>query len=75
MTTHPLPRIHPSITQERIIDAVQRHDTTLDDPGICLACGADVDGVEPDARGYECEVCGESYVYGAEELLIMGVGT
>jgi len=26
--------------------------------------------VEPDAREYECELCGESQVYGAEELAI-----
>ena len=32
--------------------------------------GEDADGVEPDARRYECECCGEPGVYGAEELLI-----
>jgi hypothetical protein len=26
-------------------------------------------GVEPDARNYECEACGERAVYGAQELL------
>ena len=30
-------------------------------------------GVEPDARRYECETCGAREVYGAEELLMMGV--
>jgi Zn finger protein HypA/HybF involved in hydrogenase expression len=39
--------------------------------GICRACGATAYGVEPDARRYECEECGASEVYGAEELLIM----
>jgi hypothetical protein len=29
-----------------------------------------VDGVEPDARRYECEVCGEHGVFGADELLV-----
>jgi hypothetical protein len=29
-------------------------------------------GVEPDAREYECEACGEREVYGAQELL-MGI--
>lgn len=45
---------------------------TLDDPGFCVSCGAEVDGVEPDAREYKCESCGEHAVYGAEELLLMG---
>ena len=41
--------------------------------GRCLACGAEADGVEPDARQYECECCGEPKVYGLAELLIMGL--
>ena len=39
--------------------------------GFCLACGQEAQGVEPDARRYHCESCGEPKVYGAEELLIM----
>lgn len=42
-------------------------------PGFCLACGLDCDGVEPDARGYRCESCGAPKVYGLEELLMMGL--
>jgi hypothetical protein len=41
--------------------------------GFCLACGAVNDGVEPDARKYECECCGAEKVYGAEELVLMGL--
>jgi predicted RNA-binding Zn-ribbon protein involved in translation (DUF1610 family) len=40
--------------------------------GRCLACGAEAFGVEPDARRYECEECGENMVYGLAELLIIG---
>jgi hypothetical protein len=43
-----------------------------DGAGACIACGADTGGVEPDARAYECEACGERKVYGLEELLVMG---
>lgn len=39
--------------------------------GFCLHCGAESGSVEPDARGYECEVCGEAQVFGAEELVLM----
>lgn len=64
-------KIHPSVTPERVVDALERHMSHLDDPGFCMACGADALGVEPDARKYVCEVCGEPAVYGAEELVIV----
>lgn len=61
---------HRAVSDEAILEAVERHNTTLDDPGFCLACGAEASGVEPDARRLACESCGERQVYGAEELLI-----
>lgn len=64
-------RIHTSITPARICEAVERGMTTLDNPGFCIACGADADGCEPDAERYECEECGKHAVYGAEQLLLM----
>jgi len=66
-------KVHESITQERLMDAVQRGMDTLDNPGFCLACGEDADTCEPDARNYTCEYCGEREVFGAEELMMMGV--
>jgi hypothetical protein len=41
--------------------------------GYCTNCGEEASGVEPDARKYECEICNKKTVYGAEELLIMGL--
>jgi hypothetical protein len=42
--------------------------------GFCLACGEEADsGVEPDARQYPCETCGQRKVYGLEELLLMAL--
>ena len=41
--------------------------------GFCLACGAKQHGVEPDARKGKCERCGAVKVYGAEELMLMGL--
>jgi hypothetical protein len=52
-------KIHPSVTPERVEAAVQREQTALDNPGFCIRCGADADGVEPDARKCECEICSE----------------
>ena len=62
--------MHKSLTLERIMEAVARQTTTLDNPGFCKACGNEQDGCEPDAREYECEACGEPEVYGAAELLM-----
>jgi hypothetical protein len=64
-------KMHPSITSERVLAAVESAQVSLDNPGFCLACGEDADGCEPDARNYECECCGEHKVYGAEEVLMM----
>ncbi len=63
-------KMHPSITIDRVIEAVERHNMSLDNPGFCISCGEEVEGVEPDARNYDCEYCCEAKVFGAEELLI-----
>ena len=43
-----------------------------EDKGLCIYCGDEAWGVEPDARKYECESCEKNGVYGLEELFIMG---
>jgi hypothetical protein len=58
----------PDHLWEQIIAAAEADDNI----GICLACGAETGGVEPDARMDPCEVCDENQVYGAQELVIMG---
>ncbi len=63
-------KVHHSIAAERVQEAVEGAAASLDDPGFCVACGAETEGVEPDACKYECESCGEPAVYGAEELLV-----
>lgn len=55
----------PSIEEVETLDA--------EGGGFCLACGNEVYGVEPDARKYTCEVCGEPKVYGAAELAVIGL--
>ena len=59
-------KLHDSITPDAIAAMVLRDDSE----GFCIACGAEAAGVEPDARRYVCECCGEAAVYGAEELLM-----
>jgi hypothetical protein len=63
-------KIHPSITTDRLLEMAERRETSLDNPGVCLACGEEQEGCEPDARKYECEHCGEHKVYAPEELLM-----
>ena len=49
------------------INAADLRDGTM---GICLACGEEAWGVEPDAECYECESCGEHEVMGNENAVI-----
>lgn len=62
-------KLHPTITKERVVEAVARSLTTLDNPGFCLHCGSEADGCEPDAERYLCEACGHHRVFGAEQIL------
>ena len=52
------------VTIEQVMRAVESGEYI----GICLACGHEQEGVEPDARKYDCESCGKPKVWGAEEL-------
>lgn len=56
-----------TFTIEQIIEARENYE------GFCTNCGAVRECCEPDAREYPCEDCGENAVYGAEELVIMGL--
>ena len=60
-----MPKLHESITQDRIADLIDRAETTLDSPGLCAACGADAEDVEPDATKTNCECCGKPADCGA----------
>jgi len=54
---------------ETVTDVIENEN----DVGFCLACGAEQEGCEPDARKYICDTCGMPKVYGAEELLMMNL--
>jgi predicted RNA-binding Zn-ribbon protein involved in translation (DUF1610 family) len=58
-------RYRPVVTEDELAE--------LDTTGFCVACGAETLGVEPDARQYACEGCGERTVYGVETLVLMGL--
>lgn len=63
--------MHESITDERVEAAVLDYMYSMNSPGFCHACGEDAYNVEPDARKYVCESCGQPAVHGAEETLLM----
>lgn len=65
--------IHPSITEDRVIAACMRRLHSLDNPGLCLHCGASVEGVEPDAARYLCEHCRTRFVFGSDQILQEGL--
>lgn len=43
------------------------------DLGFCLNCAEEISGVEPDAERDSCPSCYEHKVYGAEQLLLIGL--
>lgn len=40
--------------------------------GFCVACGAEVECCEPDARARPCDACGLRLGYGAQEIGLRG---
>ena len=54
------------------MDIEEFQERTGEYEGLCKACGSVRYGVEPDARRYLCETCGERKVFGLEELVLMG---
>ena len=63
-------KLHTSLTLNRVHEAAEDQMFGTSNPGFCIACGADHDECEPDAREYECYECGEHKVYGAAEILM-----
>ena len=65
---HPMTKNDKTEFTQRLLLELAQADNN---EGLCMACGEISDCVEPDARGYECESCGERKVYGATEALLM----
>jgi hypothetical protein len=72
MTKQPY-KTRSGTTQFKPVMTEQEYRVIHDDGiGFCLGCGEEtLGGVEPDARRYICEECGQPKVYGLEELLMM----
>lgn len=65
--------VHPSVTLDRVMQTAEDDEAELNNTGICILCGCDQEGVEPDAAKYKCEnpTCGAELVFGAEQLALM----
>lgn len=63
-------KLHESITEERIEQGARESMFGEDMCGVCIACGEEAYGVEPDAEEYRCEACGQMKVYGWEQVLL-----
>jgi predicted RNA-binding Zn-ribbon protein involved in translation (DUF1610 family) len=61
------------IPYTKLIKAMESNNADRSYIGFCLGCGEEIDNCESDTRGYTCDNCGEKKVYGAEEVLIMGM--
>lgn len=65
-------KIHESVTESWLCELIEESETGLGNPGICLACGEETEGCDPDAERYECDCCGKKTVFGAEQALLCG---
>jgi len=52
---------------EDIMEAIE------ESTGFCADCGEPSGFAEPDMRRGKCDACGQNSVYGAEELVVMGL--
>ncbi len=62
-------------TQRRTFTMSQVEEASGLQAGFCIACGAMQEECEPDAREYKCDDCGADKVFGAEEIMLMGLVT
>jgi len=61
-----------TLDPDEVLEAAEEQMFGLGNAGFCLNCGEELEGIDPDARGDECECCGSQSVYGAQELVMMG---
>ena len=64
--TRPGPKLR-TFTIARVEEA------STEQSGLCLNCGHMQEGCEPDARRYRCDSCKLDLIYGAEEIVLMGL--
>jgi hypothetical protein len=66
-----MPPIHPSITMDLVLEAMDRSPSETDALGFCLACGESVREIATSTRRETCGFCGCPAVFGAEEIMFI----
>ncbi len=57
---------HVSIDANRVVGILDESWEDLGSPGICLLCGTEHHGIEPDAEHIDCDHCQADQVTGVE---------
>ena len=63
-------KIKAKFDTDYLLEIVQENMFGLESIGLCIDCGAEREGTEPDAQRYLCDECGNRSVYGAEKILM-----
>jgi len=63
-----------NLTMEILESALRESLFGMRSIGFCMACGEEHDHVEPDAKNYECNSCGEMEVCGVTYLYMCFAG-
>jgi hypothetical protein len=61
-------KLHESLTEERIGDAVIERGKWHNNPGFCIRCGHEHEDIDCFASEYKCESCVGPFVYGLDVL-------
>jgi len=61
------------LSTDAVVEAGYREMCGTENPGFCIACGAENDGCEPDASFYTCEECGLPMVFAPAEIIMRGL--
>jgi hypothetical protein len=64
-------KTHKSVTVARLQALYEADEDTL---GVCIECGEEQDGVEPDAERYVCQSCKRPGVFGVQQLFLLLTG-
>ena len=58
------------VSGKAMAEVIEREEEHGEDVGVCTACGAIVEGVEPEDKGHDCGACGEPAGVGAYAMAI-----
>lgn len=63
-------KLHESINIERLAALATQNFISCTNYGVCIACGEEANGVEPDSRDSLCDHCHTRNVWGVDEIIL-----